>query len=187
MIKASLDQLAEIEDIEIIWRSFELRPLDGTSMPPDQEQAYRERIAAAWPRTRRVAEENFGVDMEYHRWGVQSRLALEGAKYAEEKGHGDAYHTKMFEAHFVEDRDFGDPNVLADLAEEIGLDRADFVAAIENRTYAPAVDADVRQARMYGIQGVPAVLIKDKYMVSGAQPLPALQDIVKQVRDREGE
>lgn len=185
MIKASLDQLAETEDIEVIWKSFELRPKNGPPMPPDHEQAYQERIANAWPRTSQMARDHFGVDMKHHRWGINSRLALEGAKYAEAQGFGETYHEAMFKAHFVEDRDFGDLQILGDLAEEVGLDRTEFVTAIENGTCAEQVDHDVAQARAYGINGVPGTIIQGKYMVSGAQPLEALQDIVRQVKDRE--
>lgn len=186
MQKASLDRLAKTEDIEVVWRSFELRPQNMPPLPPAQEEAYKARIAAAWPRTQQMAQQNFGVEMKTHRWGVSSRLALEGAKFAEEKGLGEAYHQAMFQAHFVEDRDFGDLETLADLAEEVGLDRVEFITAIESGAYAKAVDTDVAQAHAYGISGVPAAIIQDKYLVSGAQPLEALQDIVRQVREREG-
>ncbi|MCB0170805.1 MAG: DsbA family protein [Anaerolineae bacterium] len=185
MIKASLDRLAQVEAIDIQWKSYELRPLNAPPLPPVQEEDYKHRIAAAWPRTRQTAQVNFGVEMIYHRWGVKSRLAHEGAKFAEEKGLGEAYHAAMYKAHFIEDRDFGDLEILADIAEEVGLDRAEFVAAIENHTYAAEVDQDVAQAQAYGIQGVPATVIEGKYMVSGAQPFEALVDIVRQVKEHE--
>ncbi|HRV91422.1 MAG TPA: DsbA family protein [Anaerolineae bacterium] len=185
MIKASLDRLAQVEAIDIQWKSYELRPLNAPPLPPVQEEDYKQRIAAAWPRTRQTAQVNFGVEMIYHRWGVKSRLAHEGAKFAEEKGLGEAYHAAMYKAHFIEDRDFGDLEILADIAEEVGLDRAEFVAAIENHTYAAEVDQDVAQAQAYGIQGVPATVIEGKYMVSGAQPFEALVDIVRQVKEHE--
>lgn len=185
MIKSGLDQLAETEEIEVTWKSFELRPLHAPPMPPNQEQAYKERIAAAWPRTSQMARDHFGVEMNHHRWGVKSRLALEGAKYAEEKGVGEAYHEAMFRAHFIEDRDFGDLQILADLAEEVGLNRAEFVEVVEKGVYAEQVELDVAQAHAYGINGVPATLIQQKYLVSGAQPFEALQDIVQQVKNRE--
>jgi predicted DsbA family dithiol-disulfide isomerase len=185
MIKSSLDELAKIEDIEVTWKSFELRPLYAPPMPPDQEQAYKERIAAAWPRTSQMARDHFGVEMKHHRWGIKSRLALEGAKYAEAQGVGEAYHQAMFKAHFIEDRDFGDLQILADLAVEVGLNRAEFIQAIESGAYAQQVDTDVAQAHAYGINGVPAALIQQKYLVSGAQPLEALQNIAQQVKSRE--
>jgi predicted DsbA family dithiol-disulfide isomerase len=185
MIKSSLDKLAETEDIEIIWKSYELRPQHAPPLPPAQEQAYKERIAAGWPRTQQMAREVFGVEMQSHRWGVKSRLALEGAKFAEEKGLGAPYHEAMFKAHFVEDLDIGDRQVLAGLAEAVGLDRAEFLAALDSQKYTGQVDLDVAQAQTYGLNGVPAIIIQNKYLISGAQPFEALQDIVRQVKARE--
>ena len=185
MIKSSLDQLAEYEDVEIIWRSFELRPKNMPAIPPDQEEAYRERVEAAWPQTQQTAKEAFGVEMIYHRWGINSRLAHEGAKFAEAQGHGEAYHEAMFQAHFVEDRDFGDLQLLADIAEDIGLDRTLFTTAIEDGEFASEVDRDIALARQYGLTGVPATIIDGKYLISGGQPLEALQDIVRQVQQKE--
>ncbi len=185
MIKSSLDELAKTEVIEIIWKSYELRPASAPPLPPEHENAYRERIEAGWPRVQEMARERFGVEMKSHRWGVKSRAALEGAKYAEEKGLGEAYHEAMFRAHFVEDRNFGDLETLGDLAAEVGLNRADFLAAVTSGAYTPQVDADVREAQAYGLQGVPATIIAHKYLISGAQPLEALQNIVQQIRQRE--
>jgi predicted DsbA family dithiol-disulfide isomerase len=185
MIKSSLDKLAETEDIEIIWKSYELRPQHAPPLPPDQEQAYKERIAAGWPRTQQMAREVFGVEMQSHRWGVKSRPALEGAKFAEEKGLGEPYHEAMFKAHFVEDLDIGDHEVLAGLAETVGLDRVEFLAALNTQKYANEVDLDIAQAQAYSLNGVPAIIIQNKYLISGAQPLEALQDIVRQVKARE--
>lgn len=184
MIKASLDRLAQTEEIEVIWKSYELRPQDSPPLPEAVEKAYRERIAAGWPQVQQIAQERFGVEMKSHRWGVKSRFALEGAKYAEEKGAGPAYHDAMFKAHFVEDRDFGDLETLGDLAAEVGLDRAKFLDAIKNKTYAPQVEADIRQAQAYGLQGVPATIIEQKYLVSGAQPFEVLQDVIQQIKQR---
>ena len=185
MIKSSLDELAKTEDIEVNWKSFELRPKDGPQLPPDQEQAYKARVEAAWPQTRQTAKERFGVEMIHHRWGVNSRLALEGAKFAEARGLGEAYHERMFQAHFVDDKDFGELDILADLTAGVGLDRAEFVAAIENSAYAAAVDADVAQARAYGLTGVPATIIEEKYLLPGAQPLEFLQQVVDKIKSGE--
>ncbi len=183
-MKASLDRLAETEEIEIIWKSYELRPAAAPPLPEAIEKAYRERIAAGWPQVQQMAQERFGVELKTHRWGVKSRYALEGAKFAEAKGFGDAYHEAMFKAHFVDDRDFGDLETLGDLAAAVGLDRVEFLSAVKSGAYAQPVDAEVRQAQAYGLQGVPATLIEQKYLISGAQPLEALQNVVQQIKQR---
>ena len=187
MIKSSLDKLAEVEDIDVVWRSYELRPAGDPPMPPEYESTYRDKIAAAWPNTKRTAFEQFGVTMEYHRWGIKSRIAHEGAKYAEANGFGEAYHNAMFQAHFIEDRDFGDVDVLTTIAGELGMDEHEFRQVIENGVYAEAVEQDVAQAKAYGLSGVPATIIQDKYLVSGGLPFDNLKDVVRQVKAKEQE
>jgi predicted DsbA family dithiol-disulfide isomerase len=186
MIKSSLDKLSAAQEIEVTWKSFELRPLNAPSMAPAQEKAYQERIAAAWPQTQKTAREAFGVEMISHRWGIKTRLAHEGAKFAEARGAGEAYHEAMFKAHFIEDLDIGDLQTLADIAAELGLDRAEFVQALEMGAYVAEVEQDVAQARAYNLSGVPASIIENKYLISGGQPLESLQDIIRQIKEKEG-
>jgi predicted DsbA family dithiol-disulfide isomerase len=47
--------------------------------------------------------------------------------------------------------------------------------------YIQQVDSDIRQAQIYGIQGVPAMIFEEKYLVSGAQPYEVLSDVIYQV------
>ncbi|WP_182112580.1 MULTISPECIES: DsbA family protein [unclassified Actinotalea] len=76
---------------------------------------------------------------------------------------------RLFRAYFTEGRHVGRTEDLADLAADVGLDRDEVVAALEAGTYADAVAADVAQARVYGITGVPFFVLDGRYGVSGAQ------------------
>src|SRR5690606_29389190 len=87
---------------------------------------------------------------------------------------------RLFEAYFTEGRHVGDREVLADLAAEVGLDRAAAAAALDTGEYADAVQADVRQAQRFGITGVPFFVFHHTYGVSGAQPV----DVFLETLDR---
>ena len=76
-----------------------------------------------------------------------TRLAFEGWYYACEQGKGDAYADLMYRAYFLEELDIGDMNVLADLAERLGLNRAEYVAALEQGTYSAQEKAAVDYSR----------------------------------------
>jgi predicted DsbA family dithiol-disulfide isomerase len=76
---------------------------------------------------------------------------------------------RLLSAYFVEGRHIGHDDVLAELAAEVGLDRQAVLDALRDGTYAEAVDADLRQARAYGITGVPFYVIDRRLAVSGAQ------------------
>jgi predicted DsbA family dithiol-disulfide isomerase len=88
---------------------------------------------------------------------------------------------RLFRAYFVEGRHVGRIEDLADLAAEVGLDRAAAVAALESGEFLPAVRADQALAQEYGIQGVPFFVIDGRYGVSGAQDATTFADVLEQV------
>jgi len=51
--------------------------------------------------------------------------------------------------------------VLADLADDIGLDAAAFAGAMADPAIAHAVDADRRAARLLQVRSIPALIIRD--------------------------
>ena len=75
----------------------------------------------------------------------------------------------LFSAFFEQGRNVGDLEVLADIAQAAGLDRAETIEALTDGRYRADVDADMEQARAYGISGVPFFVIDGRYGVSGAQ------------------
>lgn len=87
----------------------------------------------------------------------------------------------LLSAHFERGLNTNDASVLADLAEEAGLDRAAAEAVIADEdAYRQDVLQDFAQAQAYGIQGVPFFVIDNKYGVSGAQPSEAFQQALTQ-------
>ena len=130
-----------------------------------------------------MARDVYGVEMNPGTMDGSSRVALIGAKVAEAQGAGDAYHAAVFRAYWQDARDISDRAVLADIAANIGLDRAAFLAALDEPRYRDAVLTDIGTARDYGLSGVPALVFQDKYLVSGAQPYETLVRVTEQVRD----
>jgi predicted DsbA family dithiol-disulfide isomerase len=178
-----LDRLQREEPITISWRSFELRPQGSPPMPPE----YRARIEAARPQLYAMARNQYGLELNVGPFGIDSRPALVGAKFAEAEGRGEAYHRAVFGAYWQGAADIGDRDTLAQVAEESGLERAAFLAALHDPAHVLAVDADIAQAGAYGLSGVPALVFAGKYLVVGAQPFATLKQAVTQVRAELGE
>ena len=88
---------------------------------------------------------------------------------------------RLLSAYFTEGRHIGHDTELADLAAEVGLDRQEVLDALAASTYAAAVEADLRQARAYGISGVPFYVIDETYGVSGAQAPDTFAQVLAQV------
>jgi len=88
---------------------------------------------------------------------------------AADYGVGGAAVKRIQEAYFAEGMAIGDPDVLATLVAEVGvdLDEADSVA--HGDAFADAVLEDRARAARLGVGGVPFFLFDERYAVSGAQ------------------
>lgn len=174
--EAGLAEFAGRDDVEVTYHSFELAPdtpvdFDGSEvdflvrhkgMPAQQVEVMLEQVTG-------IAAE-VGLDYDFDSLQHTKTLkAHEALHFAKERGRQLDLVERLFKAYFEEGRHVGRPDELADLAAEIGLDRDEVIAALDSGAYAPAVAADIDQARAYGISGVPFFVINGKYGVSGAQ------------------
>ncbi len=107
-----------------------------------------------------------------------TRLAFEGALFAAAHGAARPYNHRMFTAFFQEERDIGDPAVLGELAEEIGLDRAAFDAALERRAYRePCAQLLHHAYETLGVSSVPTIVI-GRRAVAGLVPQERLEAMI---------
>jgi predicted DsbA family dithiol-disulfide isomerase len=109
-----------------------------------------------------------------------SRLAQELGHWAESVEGGAALHDALYQAYFVDSKNIGDIDVLLEAVESVGLSVEDARAALENRTFEQAVDADWEKSKKYGVTGVPTY-VAGGYGVVGAQPYEALEQLMTQV------
>jgi predicted DsbA family dithiol-disulfide isomerase len=162
--------------IEVEYHSFELAPdtpvdfagsevdflVEFKRMPQDQVHRMLEQITSL------ATAEGLAYDIAalQHTRTIKAHQVLHLAKV-----HGLQVQMKerLLSAYFTEGRHVGHDDELADLAAEVGLDRQEVVDALRDRTYLPDVEADIEQARAYGISGVPYFVIDGRYGVSGAQ------------------
>ena len=147
---------------------------------------YRQRIEQMRPQLEQTARERYNLILNAGPFGINSRPALIGAKFAEAQGVGEAYHDAVFRAYWQEARDIGETAVLTEIATPVGLDPAAFAEALDDPRWLTAVTDDVHLAHSMGLNGVPAMLFAEKYLVSGAQPYAALVRVLAQVEDEMG-
>ncbi len=163
--------------MEIVWHSYELRPTGSPPIPPE----YLARIKATEPRLNRIAREQYGLELNRGPMGIHSRSALIGAKVAEAQGKGPQYHNAVLQAYWRRANNIDDVDVLAEIAQSVGLEREAFLAALSDDRYEAQVDDDIEQAYAYGLDGVPALIFGGRYLVSGAQPYEVLRQVVEKV------
>lgn len=132
-----------------------------------------------------MARQRYGLELNVGPFGINSRPALVGAKFAEAHGLGEAYHDAVFRAYWQEAQNIEAVEVLAGLATAVGLNRDEFLAALDDPHYQNAMLADVQQAYQYGLSGVPALVYNNKYLVSGAQPYELLVQVAEKAAEDE--
>ncbi|MEA2444603.1 MAG: hypothetical protein QOJ12_1895 [Thermoleophilales bacterium] len=109
-----------------------------------------------------------------------SRKALVLAEFARLRGRFDEIHPRLFEAYWVEGRDIGSDDVLLDVAESAGLDRAEVIDVLADAAGTlAAIEQETREVVSQGVTGVPAWVVDDRFLVPGAQP----HDVFERVLD----
>lgn len=103
--------------------------------------------------------------------------------WAESLGQGHQMKMALFAAFFTERRDVNDPQVLADVAASIGLDREEALAVLEDGRFAEDVRTREQFWTSRGIQGVPAMIFDKHYLVSGAQGVENYRAFLSQVAE----
>jgi predicted DsbA family dithiol-disulfide isomerase len=171
-----LEKLKANYGVKVQWRSYELRPA-GTVISPE----YQERILSMRPQMEQMARERYGLEINVGPFGIDSRPALVGAKYAEAAGVGEAYHEAVYEAYWQNAQNIEDEAILKQIAVKSGLEERPFLDALQDETYQAQVNDDISQAFQYGLSGVPALVFANKYLVSGAQPYEVLVQVTEKV------
>lgn len=92
---------------------------------------------------------------------------------------------RLFRAYFAEGENVSDPEAVARITEEVGLDPDEVRDAFEDEELGEAVERDITRARMLNVTGVPFYLINEKYGISGAQQPEMFASAFEQVLELE--
>jgi predicted DsbA family dithiol-disulfide isomerase len=94
----------------------------------------------------------------------------------------DAVMEAVFRAYFIQGRDIGDPEVLADCAAEAGLDRATVLSFLGSDLADAEMRAADQAARETGVNGVPSFFLDGYSLFSGAMPAAQMADAFRHAR-----
>jgi predicted DsbA family dithiol-disulfide isomerase len=180
-----IERLRKAHGLRVKWIHFPLHPetpADGRSL----EDLFRGRgyDVAKMQAQMRARMEAEGLPYGTRTHTYNSRLAQELAAWADTQPGGEKIHDAMFRAYFVDAKNIGDPDVLVEIAQSVGLPADEARKVIEQRTHKAAVDADWEKSREYGVTGVPTFVV-GRHGVVGAQPYEVLEELVRQGRGPE--
>jgi len=161
-------------NIEIIWRTFELRPEPVPTLPPDGEYLHRVWNSSVYPMA-----EKMGVVMKLPPVQPRSRLAHEAAHWAQTLGKFEAMNAEIFRAFFERGENIGEIEVLVSLASKLDLEIDSLRRALKSREFEKSVIADEQAAEQFGVSGVPAFISNRKFALSGVQSFETLKMLVE--------
>jgi predicted DsbA family dithiol-disulfide isomerase len=142
--------------VHVVWHAFELRP-DPVPLPPPATPERRERWATS---VLPMAAER-GLEMRLPSVAPRTRLTHHAVEVARDHQRDDALRHAIFVAFFRDSRDIGDANVLADLGESVGVDRAQMLRALADGLHLAHVIEQEQEASRLGVTSVPAMLVGD--------------------------
>lgn len=159
---------------------FELHP----EIPPEgrlrNEVLPAAYLARAQEGVNRLAG-SVGLHLLLHERLINSRPALQAAEYAREQGRFDPMHRELLKAYWDEGRDVSDMRVLRDVAARAGVDIRGMEAAVRENRFGDYLDVRRAEAEELGINGIPAHVIADRYLVMGAQPYDLFERVMAKV------
>lgn len=187
-LETALDRTGDLIAADIHFQPFELNPQmppEGQNIvehiaekygsTPEQSAANREAIRA------RAASLGFTMAST-----DQSRIyntfdAHRLLHWAEIEGLQSALKHALFEAYFTRSQSPSDHDVLIEAAQQAGLDPGAAREVLESGAYAAEVRAGEALWHSRGISAVPAVIINDKYLISGGQPPDAFEKALRAI------
>ncbi|GAA0315537.1 protein disulfide isomerase FrnE [Kineococcus aurantiacus] len=181
--ESALRDFEHADDVEVVWRSFELDPtaVSVTERAAGPSDAHARRLAAKFGRpvqevqrmVAHVDETAAAEGLEFHQdvsVPANTVAAHQLLHLAGERGVQGAVKERLLRAHFTEGEPLGDVDTLVRLAAEAGLDADEARAVLAEDRYLADVRADVAEASALGARGVPFFVVDRRYGVSGAQP-----------------
>ena len=187
-LEAALAKLGKEIEADLHLQPFELNPqmaCGGESIAehlgrkygssPEQLEEGQERIRA------RGEQLGFRFDM-----GKRSRIyntfdAHRLLHWADTQGKQRALKHALFAAYFTEGRDPSDHEVLVEVAARAGLDAERARQILASGEYANEVRSRERFYTDRGIQAVPAIIINDRHLIQGGQPVEVFEQALRRV------
>ena len=176
------------DDVEIVWRSFELDPFAPTEPTGALAEGFAEKYGMSVEEARATMD---GVARTAAEEGLELRFdrALRGntldahrlLHFAASRGVQQEMKERLFRAYMSEGRAISDRDELARLAAEVGLDAGEVRAMLDTDRYEEDVRTDQELARQIGIRGVPFFVFDGRYAVSGAQPSDVFREVLRRI------
>ena len=187
-LEEALARTGDLVNADINFQPFELNPKmgkDGQNIgehiaekygsTPEQSAANRAMIR------KRAADLGFAMQMSETSRIYNTFDAHRLLHWAHIEGKQAALKHALFAAYFTDQQNMCDHAVLIAAAANVGLDTTRAAAILASDEYADDVRTAEQLWQSRGISAVPAVVINDRYLISGGQPTEAFESALRDI------
>lgn len=172
----AMTQFANADNIEVEWKSFQLDPSTKTNSDQTTQEYLAKKygksadeVQAMTDNVTQVAD-SVGLDFKLENTTTANTfMAHRLIHFAASQGKQGEAKERLLRAYFTENEPIDDVKTLLKLGKEIGLGEDALATVLNHDTYTEDVKADIADAQMLGVTGVPFFAFDRKYGVSGAQ------------------
>lgn len=182
----ALEGFSDKENVEIVYKSFELDPnatniYKGT-MSELISKKYGITIEEAKKNNERITAQAKEVGLAYNlekAIPVNTFYAHRLFQYAKQLGKDEEVVRLIFKAYFTDSKNISDIDTLVEIAKEARLKEEGVREVLNSKRYTDIVREDEKEAQNIGVNGVPFFLIDGKYSISGAQPIEFFRETLE--------
>ena len=150
-------------------------PVSELGYPPEQWVRMMENL-------NRMGEAE-GIVFSDRTFTTNSHMSLLLAEAAKEEGQEifEALNEGLFRAYFTEGRNIGDPQVLRDVAQAVGVSAGRIGQAWSDAAYEKRLARDHEAAAEIGITGIPTFIVDGRWIIEGAVPVEMLREVAQKI------
>lgn len=178
--------------VEIEFKAYQLEP----DAPLYSGQDFYESMAVkfgsveqAKQMTANITEQAKLVGLDFHFDTMKPTNTFDAhrlTKFAKQHGKDTALSEALLSANFTESKDVGNLETLAEIANEVGLNKEEALTILQDKqAYEDEVNHDIAEAKQFEITGVPFFIFNRKYAISGAQPTEAFTQALEKIWEEE--
>ncbi len=191
-LEQALERVGDAASADIHFQPFELNPhlpREGQDITEHLVQKYGSTPEQL--RRNQEAIRDRGADLGFtFELGKRSRVyntfdAHRLLHWAELEGRQRELKRALFAAYFTDGRNPSDRDVLVELAAQAGLDPVRAREVLESDRYADEVREREQFYGQQGISAVPSVIVNDKYLIQGGQPVEVFERALREIASEE--
>ncbi|KHA62395.1 DSBA oxidoreductase [Vibrio variabilis] len=187
-LEQALMTLSDEVEADINWHPFELNPamgVEGQNLKQHLQEKYGTNDEASDAARQTLTQLGNEVGFPFHFTPnmriYNTRKAHQLLMWSSSEGKQLELQLALFHCYFTDNQDIGDEAVLIQCAQSVGLDPSVAEKVIRDEGWAESVATTEQQWLEAGINAVPAIIINQKHLISGAQTTELLISALRQI------